>query len=281
LRAILGHTSRENTMTIGVNSAAQIQTSQSLADLNSLYAEPNIGSPGTANQPNATTKVSSDSVVLDAATPPADQAALLKFIRTLNQSASVGDAARGSGQAVLSLLDAVKSAATTAADPSTTDADRAALQNKVQTYLGQIQHVVKSAGFNGVNLLDNSQPGGVAIGQGLSLSPQDLTLGGANIPLTSAASVANAGDASATLANVDAAIRQVGSALKSLDGQISGVQDLTSQLSGLAGLGGAAPPSDVSGDGARLLALQVSQGVSDAAAAIASGSQLGVLSLFR
>lgn len=268
-------------MTIGVNSAAQIQTSQSLADLNSLYAEPNIGSPGTANQPNATTKVSSDSVVLDAATPPADQAALLKFIRTLNQSASVGDAARGSGQAVLSLLDAVKSAATTAADPSTTDADRAALQNKVQTYLGQIQHVVKSAGFNGVNLLDNSQPGGVAIGQGLSLSPQDLTLGGANIPLTSAASVANAGDASATLANVDAAIRQVGSALKSLDGQISGVQDLTSQLSGLAGLGGAAPPSDVSGDGARLLALQVSQGVSDAAAAIASGSQLGVLSLFR
>ena len=93
--------------------------------------------------------------------------------------------------------------------------------------------------------------------------------------------MANAGDASATLANVDAAIRQVGSALKSLDGQISGVQDLTSQLSGLAGLGGAAPPSDVSGDGARLLALQVSQGVSDAAAAIASGSQLGVLSLFR
>lgn len=268
-------------MTIGVNSAAQTLTSQSLADLNSLYTDPNVGSTGTANQPSAATGASSDPVVLGAATPSADQAALLKFIRTLNQSASVGDAARGSGQAVLSLLSAVKSAATTAADPAATDADRAALQSRVQTYLGQIQHVVKSAGFNGVNLLDKSQPNGVAIGQGLSLSPQDLTLGGANIPLTSAASVASASDASATLSSVDAAIRQVGSALKSLDGQIAGVQNLTSQLSGLAGLGGAAPPSDVSGDGARLLALQVSQGVSDATGAIASGSQLGVLSLFR
>lgn len=269
-------------MTIGVNSAAQILTSQSLADLNSLYTDPNVGSAGTAHPANAATGASADPVVLGAATPSADQAALLKFIRTLNQSASVGDAARGSGQAVLSLLNAVKSAATTAADPSTTDADRAALQSKVQTYLGQIQHVVKSAGFNGVNLLDKSQPSGVAIGQGLSLSPQDLTLGGANIPLTATtASVASAGDASATLSNVSAAISRVGSALKSLDGQIAGVQNLTSQLSGLAGLGGAAPPSDVSGDGARLLALQVSQGVSDATGAIASGSQLGVLSLFR
>lgn len=268
-------------MTIGVNSAAQILTSQSLADLNSLYTDPNVGATESANQANASTGAGSNPVVLDAAAPSADQAALLKFIHTLNQSASVGDAARGSGQAVLSLLNAVKSAATTAADPSTTDADRAALQSKVQTYLGQIGHVVKSAGFNGVNLLDNSQPNGVSIGQGLSLSPQDLTLGGANIPLTSSASVASASDASATLTRLDAAISQVGSALKSLDGQISGVQDLTSQLSGLAGLGGAAPPSDVSGDGARLLALQVSQGVSDAAGSIASGSQLGVLSLFR
>jgi flagellin len=268
-------------MTIGVNSAAQILTSQSLADLNSLYTDPNVGSTGTASQTRAASSVSADPVVLDATAPSADQAALLKFIGTLNQSASVGDAARGSGQAVLSLLNAVKSAATTAADPSTSSADRAALQSKVQIYLGQIEHVVKSAGFNGVNLLDNSQPNGVSIGQGLSLSPQDLTLGGANIPLTSASSVASASDAAATLSSVDAAISQVGSALKSLDGQISGVQDLTSQLSGLAGLGGAVPPSDVSGDGARLLALQVSQGVSDATSAIASGSQLGVLSLFR
>jgi flagellin len=264
-----------------VNSAAQIQSSQSLADLNSLYTDPNVGSTRTASQTSAASSTSVDPVVLDAAAPPADQAALLKFIRTLNQSASVGDAARGSGQAVLSLLDAVKSAATTAVDPSTSSADRAALQSKVQTLLGQIQHVVKSAGFNGVNLLDNSQPNGVSIGQGLSLSPQDLTLGGANIPLTGASSVASASDAAATLSNVNAAISQVGSALKSLDGQISGVQDLTSQLSGLAGLGGAAPPADVSGDGARLLALQVSQGVSDATGAIASGSQLGVLNLFR
>lgn len=263
-------------MTIGVNSAAS-----ALIGLNNLL--PSAGSGGSTNAASAlgsAASASTDSVVLDAAAAPSDRAALIKFIDGLNQSTSSADAARGSGQAVLSLLKAVKGAAAAAADPAASDADRAGLQQKVQTYLRQIQQVVQSAGFKGVNLLDNSQPSGVQIGSGLTLGAQDLTLGGANIPLTASSSVASADAAGATLSAADAAIGKVTSALSSLDSQISGAQDLADQLSGLAGLGGAAPPSDVSGDGARLLALQIRQEISSGGA-LAGGSQLGVLNLFR
>src|SRR5262245_57566741 len=77
----------------------------------------------------------------------------------LGAAASAADAAVSAGQAIADLLNRMRQAATTAADPSVTGAQRNALNNVYQFSLARLGDTLNQAQAGGVNLIDGSQTG--------------------------------------------------------------------------------------------------------------------------
>ncbi|HLI65515.1 MAG TPA: flagellin [Caulobacteraceae bacterium] len=208
---------------------------------------------------------------------------------SLNRATAIADVAIGAGQQVAGLLAQMKEQATAAGDPALDAASRAGLNTDFKAELAQIAQTVGQAEFDGVNLLKGEGHAGLKLPTGadggptLTLSAQDLSLGGPAITFGATASLGTASAAGAALADVSDSLSNVERALAALNdqaGQIAAHGAIINRLSDALSTQTAANASG-DADGARLLALQVQQQLGAQGEPIANQSPQLVLSLFR
>ena len=273
-------------MSININAANPILTA--LQDLNtpnpSGADSGGIGGLGASG----TTNGSSNAVAIGQ-NGSLDLSAVDAVGLSLNRATAIGDTAISAGQSVASLLATLKDQATAAEDPSLDGAARQTLNDDFKSVLGQIAATVDQASFDGVNLVDGETTAGLNLpvsadgGGALTLSPQDLSLGGPIVSLGATASLGTSSAAAGALADVTNSLSHIQAALDTLNaqvGQIAAHGAIINRLSGVLAAGANANASN-SADGARLLALQVQQQLSSQTQPIANQSPQRVLSLFR
>jgi flagellin len=223
--------------------------------------------------------------------PSAGLLALGAVASSLNRALSVSDVASTAGQQVSDLLAQLKTLASSASDPSASASQRQAMDANFQGVLAQIQDAVNSASFNGVNLLNGSQNGGlttVASADGTSvvtLAATNLSLGGPVLTLAPTSNIATATAAAGALGQIDVSLSNVTQALAALDSQanlIAGHAGLVAQASGALQSGGANQVNaGLDGESASLQALQVQQQLAALNAPIANQAPQTLLSLLR
>jgi flagellin len=203
----------------------------------------------------------------------------------LDRASSISDAALSAGQSVGDLLAQMKALVEGAdgASPSAT-----AVNTDFAGLLGQLSAAVSWAGFDGVNLLDGSSSPSVTVGAGSSaavtLTAQNLTLAGPVITLGATSTISTQTAAADVLANIDASLANLSTALGQIGNQANQIQahaGFVARLGDVLALGSntAAPPT--SADGARLMALQVQQQLATQGGAIANAAPQVLLSLFK
>jgi flagellin len=209
---------------------------------------------------------------------------------SLDRATSIADVASTAGQTISDLLVQMKEKVTAAMDPSIDTASRNALDSDFKSILRQITQVSQNATFDGANLLNGSVTQIKFIANAnatgfITLSSQNLTLGGAIITVASTASLTTVTFATAVLAQLDTSISQTNQALGNLGSQSKQiaahsdfVQKLTDQLT--AGVGNLVD-ADLAKESARLQALQVQQQLGTQALAIANAAPQVILSLFK
>ncbi len=200
----------------------------------------------------------------------------------LNSAAGIADLALGAGKTVEGLLTTLQSEAASAQDPALDPTTRGGLNVDFKATLAQIAATVQQASYDGVNLLDGSSSS-LRIPGGGSLTPQNLTLGGPVLVVSSTASLGSADAATSALADLNSSLSNLQSALGALAdqaGQISAHGAIVDQLSS-ALKAGVQTSADAGTEGARLLALQVQQQLGAQGQPIANQSPQLVLSLFR
>ncbi|MCG8443334.1 MAG: flagellin, partial [Caulobacterales bacterium] len=143
--------------------------------------------------------------------------------------------------------------------------------------------------FNGVNLIANGAANFDALsdaaGNTLTVTAQDLSLGGANVTVAAASDISTNVNATATLALVEASIdnvsnslAQLGTSSKALEVHNNFVGKLSDALE--TGIGNLVD-ADLAKESARLQSLQVKQQLGTQALSIANQAPGTVLSLFR
>jgi flagellin len=209
---------------------------------------------------------------------------------SLDRATSIADVASTAGQTISDLLVQMKEKVTAAMDPSLDTASRNALDSDFKSILRQIAQVTSNANFDGANLLDGSvnQIKFIANAQAngfITLSSQNLSLGGAIITVPSTASLTTVTFATAVLAqltssisNTNQALGNLGSQSKQISNHSDFVSKLTDQLT--AGVGNLVD-ADLAKESARLQALQVQQQLGTQALSIANAAPQVILSLFR
>jgi flagellin len=210
---------------------------------------------------------------------------------SLNRAASVSDTANAGGQSVADLLDELKSKASAATNPATSSASRASLNSDYKALLGQIQTVIDSASFGGINLINGSQTAGASFvasadgSQSVTLSATNLSLGGPIVSVTSTSSIGTVTAATAALSDVTTSLANVSQALNVLGGQSKQVAAHVSFVSHLNDASQTGVGSLINGDlgreGAMLMALQVQQQLGSQSLSIANQSPQALLALFR
>jgi flagellin len=193
---------------------------------------------------------------------------------SLASGASIADAAVASGSIVEGLLEQMRNAAVSAANPDISDDARASLNAGFLSGLSQIQAAVGAAGVDGVNLLDGSASAQTSGG----LATYDLSLGGPVIGVPAGASLSDPATAASLADQLESAMGGVGQAVSTIAGQSDAMQStFASQVQ--SGPAGFVPTLDA--DGARLAALQVQQQLSTGAGSIVSQTPAAILALFR
>ena len=220
----------------------------------------------------------------------ADIGALGAVKMSLDRATSIADVASTAGQTISDLLVQMKEKVTAAMDPSIDTASRNALDSDFKSILRQITQVVTNANFDGANLLDGSvnQIKFIANAQAngfITLSSQNLTLGGTIITVPSTASLTTVTFATQVLAqlttsisNTNQALGNLGSQSKQIANHADFVSKLTDQLTN--GVGNLVD-ADLAKESARLQALQVQQQLGTQALSIANQAPQVILSLFR
>jgi len=217
-------------------------------------------------------------------------AALSSVTSSLNRASSIADVATSAGQSVSDLLNQVKQTVLSATDATLSTSARSSLNASYQSLLTQINDVIQNASFDGANLLDGStsnlqfMTNGEA-SQFLTLTGQDLALGGPLLSVSATSSINTVTNATAALGQVNASITAVNNALSELGSQanqITNHQTFVSQLSSSLNTGiGNLVDADMAAESARLQALQVQQQLSVQAVQIANSTPQTILSLFR
>ena len=252
---------------------------QSAADTGPVGGQGASASPG-APAPAAVTIGQNGSLDLSAVDADA---------MSLNRATSIADLAVGAAQSVASLLATLKDQATAAQNPAMDGTARQALDGDFKAALGQIASTVDQANFDGVNLLGGqgsaglNLPAGAGGGAALSLSAQNLSLGGPIVTLNASSGLGTPTAATTALADITNSLANIETALGALSDQANQVSAHSSILNQLTGAlqAGASANADSGADGARLLALQIQQQLSGQSLPIANQSPQLVLSLFR
>jgi flagellin len=209
---------------------------------------------------------------------------------SLDRATSIADVAAAAGATISDLLVQMKANVVAAMDPSIDTASRNALDSAFKSELRQITQVVQNANFDGANMIDgsvaqikfiaNANATGV-----ITLSSQNLSLGGAIVSVAATASLSTITLSTAVLAQLSASISATNQALGNLGSQAKEianhnifVQALSDQLT--TGVGNLVD-ADLAKESARLQALQVQQQLGTQALSIANQAPQIILSLFK
>ena len=234
-----------------------------------------------------------------------DVAGLKSVTSSLNRAKSVTDVAVSGAEQISDVLNQMKSKATLAADSGIDQKSRDAYNSDFTKLRDQIGTIVKSAEFNGTNLLDSTatsgsvsalkslQDGGTAANwqpDSLTVANQDLNLGtgtaaGTVLKFGDTASIATQADAEAMVQSITDSQSAMGTVLSTLGAasrQIEAQQSFTSKLSDVVETGiGNLVDADLAKESARLQGLQVKQQLGVQALSIANQAPQTITSLFR
>jgi flagellin len=209
---------------------------------------------------------------------------------SLNRATSIADVASTAGASISDLLVQMKANVTAAMDPSIDTASRTAINSAFKSELGQITQIIANANFDGANMLDGSisQIKFIANANAtgfITLSSQNLSLGGSIISVPSTASLTTVTLSTAVLAQLTSSITKTNEALGNLGSQSKAianhntfVQQLSDQLTN--GVGNLVD-ADLAKESAQLQALQVQQQLGTQALSIANQAPQVILSLFK
>ena len=221
----------------------------------------------------------------------ADIGALDAVTMSLNRATSISDVASTAGQSVSDLLTQVKAKVVAAMDSSLDTASRKALNNDFTSILNQIHDVITNANFDGANILDGSLPNGLQFlanadgSSTITLSGQDLSLGGSIITFPSTSSISTATLAASLLTQVNTSLANVDSALGNLGSQANEISSHTTFIGKLqdvlqTGVGNLVD-ANMATESAKLQALQVQQQLGVQALSIANQAPQAILALFK
>ncbi|THD65211.1 flagellin [Phenylobacterium sp.] len=220
----------------------------------------------------------------------ADIGSLSAVQSSLNRATSIADVAATAGASISDLLVQMKANVVAAMDPSIDTASRTAIDSAFKSELGQITQIVSNANFDGANMLDGSVSQIKFIANAnangfITLSSQDMSLGGSIITVPSTASLTTVTFATTVLAqltssisNTNEALGNLGSQSKAISNHNTFVGQLSDQLT--AGVGNLVD-ADLAKESARLQALQVQQQLGTQALSIANQAPQIILSLFK
>ncbi len=209
---------------------------------------------------------------------------------SLSRSSSVVDVAMSAGDSVTDLLSQMKEKALAASDTSLDTTSRSAIKTDFESLRDQITKTLSNATFNGINILDgaNASISALANSAGTStitVTGQNMSLGGSIITVGTTSSFSTATSASNLLTtldtsinNVSAALAKLGTSSKALSNHANFVGKLQDSLN--AGIGNLVD-ADMAKESATLQALQTKQQLGVQALSIANQSTSTVLSLFR
>jgi flagellin len=216
--------------------------------------------------------------------------ALNSVVSSLQRGQSTVDVALSAGSSVADLLNQMKEKALAAVDVTLDTTSRAALNNEFISLRNQITTVTSNAVFNGANLIDSGTTQLQAIAndsgtQVISVSHQSLSLGGANVSVTAAASIGTTAAASiqiaalnASIANVSSALGKLGTGSKALSSHQTFITNLQNSID--VGIGNLVD-ADLAKESANLQALQTKQQLGIQALSIANQSSSILLGLFK
>lgn len=208
---------------------------------------------------------------------------------SLDRALSSTDVALSAGDEVNDLLLQLKEKAVTASDPGLDDSSRAALNDEFTALRDQITSIVDSAEFNGTNAVKSGGDDITAIstdnGEGVvTISSQDLSLGGANVTLSDTQTIGTAADAQAAVGAIEDSINNVSAALSELGSGASalqGTKDFTERLSDVTEVGiGNLVDADLAAASAAFEAGQVKEALGVQTLSIANQQPASILSLF-
>jgi flagellin len=260
-------------MTIGVNA--------NRSALNALQTLARGNDPAAVAQARSDTAKASAERAVNVQTPRADAVSLAAVKRSLDRAVSVSDVALSAGQTVSELIDQFRDAAREAAAEAE-GPGRQDLSARLGAALRQVEHTVRKASFDGINLLDGSLDDDLqfslgAAGERLTLSPRDLRPGGPFVTLGTAGE-----GAPDLLAQAEASSVNVSSAMADLRIQGRRIEAHTGFVSRLGeALVADQVDAELSKEGARLLALRVQQELAGERLSIANQAPQTVLQLFR
>lgn len=225
-----------------------------------------------------------------AAGQKSDLSALAAVKMSLDRAQSISDVAVTAGTSVSNLLLEMKDKVLAATDTSLDANSRAALNNDFKTLLKQVAQIIQDATFDGANILNGSTSALRFMASSdstsfITLSGQNLSLGGAIVTVASTASISTVTLANTTLTNLTASITNVNQALGVLGAQsrqITAHNGFVSRLDDAltAGIGNLVD-ANMAKESARLQALQVQQQLGTQALSIANQAPSVVLSLFK
>ncbi len=221
----------------------------------------------------------------------ADIGALGAVKMSLDRATSVAEVSMTAGESVSDILVSMKEKVIAALDPSIDTASRTALNADYKSLLRQITQVIGSASFDGANILNGSLAANIRFlasadaASFVTLSVKNMSLGGAIVTLGANSSINTVTNATAvmaalttSLANVNAALGDIGAQARQIEAHAVFVSKLTDVLE--TGVGNLVD-ADMAKEGARLQALQVQQQLGAQALSIANTAPQIVLSLFR
>jgi len=209
---------------------------------------------------------------------------------SLDLATSTVDVALAAGEAVSDILIEMKSKALAASDTSLDSASRTALNEDFKALRDQIGKIVSNASFNGTNLINNSVTSISALANAsgsstISISDENLSLGGGVVTLTATASMDSAGTAatlagtiSTSLSNLSSSLARLGTASKAVGIHKDFIGKLSDSLT--QGIGNLVD-ADLAKESARLQSLQVKQQLGVQALSIANSAPSTILGYFR
>ncbi len=221
----------------------------------------------------------------------ADIGALGAVKMSLQRAQSISEVSATAGETVSDLLVEMKQKVVAAMDTSLDTASRTALNSDFKSILRQITQVTQNAAFDGANLLDGSIGTNIQFlanadaTNKITLSTQNISLGGSLITVAGGASISTVTFATAILTqlntsigNVNQALGNLGSQGKQIAAHLSFISKLTDVLE--TGVGNLVD-ADLAKESARLQGLQVQQQLGAQALSIANQAPQIVLQLFR
>ena len=220
----------------------------------------------------------------------ADIGALSAVKMSLDRAQSIAEVSMTAGQSVSDLLVQMKEKVVSAQDPSLDANSRNALDADFKSIMRQVQQVIQNASFDGADILDGTTSSIRFLANAdanayITLSGQDMSLGGSIITLPSTSSITTVTvaqqaltDLTSSIANVNQALGNLGAQAKQIEAHNKFVAKLSDVLQ--AGVGNLVD-ADVAKESAHLQALQVQQQLGAQALSIANQAPQIILSLFK